>query len=103
MYGRKEGRQQGRPQQAGTSKRTDGRRLESKIGLEVLGDLTDESLEGELSDEELGGLGKEGREGQSQLWDRQQQQRAGRPTFWYLRISRRATVPGLYPVDVCGE
>lgn len=35
----------------------DGRRLESEIGLEVLGNLSDESLEGELSDEELGRLG----------------------------------------------
>lgn len=34
----------------------DGRRLESKVGLEVLGNLTDETLEWELSDEELGGL-----------------------------------------------
>ena len=30
--------------------------LETKIGLEVLGDLTDETLEWELADEELGGL-----------------------------------------------
>lgn len=30
--------------------------LEPKVGLEVLGDLTDETLEGELADEELGGL-----------------------------------------------
>jgi hypothetical protein len=34
----------------------DGGRLEAEIGLEVLGDLTDEALEGELPDEELGGL-----------------------------------------------
>ena len=34
----------------------DGRRLESKVGLEVLGNLTDETLEWELSDEELGRL-----------------------------------------------
>jgi hypothetical protein len=37
---------------------SDSRRLESQIGLEVLSDLSDESLEGELSDEELGGLGR---------------------------------------------
>jgi len=37
-------------------KRSDSRRLESKIGLEVLSDLSDESLEGELSDEELSRL-----------------------------------------------
>jgi hypothetical protein len=36
--------------------RHDGRRLEPKVGLEVLGDLADETLEGELADEELGGL-----------------------------------------------
>lgn len=35
---------------------TDGRRLESEVGLEVLSDLTDETLERKLSDEELSGL-----------------------------------------------
>ena len=35
----------------------DGRRLESEISLEVLCDFSDQSLEGELSDEELGGSG----------------------------------------------
>ena len=30
--------------------------LESKVSLEILGDLTNKSLEGELSDQELGGL-----------------------------------------------
>ena len=34
----------------------DGRSLESKITLEVLGDLTDETLERKLSDEEVGTL-----------------------------------------------
>ena len=34
----------------------DGGGLETKVGLEVLGDLTDETLEWELADEELGGL-----------------------------------------------
>ncbi len=34
----------------------DGRGLEAKIGLEVLGDLTDETLEGELAEQKLGGL-----------------------------------------------
>ena len=34
----------------------DGRALEAEVALEVLGDLTDETLEGELADEELGGL-----------------------------------------------
>ena len=34
----------------------DSRSLESKITLEILGDLTDQSLEGKLSDEEVGTL-----------------------------------------------
>jgi hypothetical protein len=33
----------------------DGGRLESEVGLEVLGDFTDQTLEWELSDEELSG------------------------------------------------
>lgn len=37
-------------------KGTDGRRLETKIGLEVLSDFTDKTLEGQLADQELGGL-----------------------------------------------
>lgn len=35
---------------------TDGGGLESEIGLEVLGNLTDQTLEGELSDEKLSRL-----------------------------------------------
>jgi len=35
---------------------TDGRRLEAKVGLEVLGDFTNETLEWELSDQELSRL-----------------------------------------------
>lgn len=35
---------------------TDGRGLETKIRLEVLGDLSDETLEWELPDQELSGL-----------------------------------------------
>merc|ERR1719270_2256503 len=35
---------------------SDGSRLEPEVGLEVLGNLPDETLEGELPDEELGGL-----------------------------------------------
>jgi hypothetical protein len=35
---------------------TDGGRLEAEVGLEILSDFTDETLEGELSDEELSGL-----------------------------------------------
>jgi len=34
----------------------DSRRLEAEIGLEVLSDLTNETLEGELADQELSGL-----------------------------------------------
>jgi len=34
----------------------DGRGLEAEVALEVLGDLTDETLEGELADQELGRL-----------------------------------------------
>ena len=37
-------------------KSKDGRSLEAKVGLEVLGDLTDETLEGELADEKVGTL-----------------------------------------------
>ena len=36
--------------------RHDGRRLEAEVGLEVLGNLANETLEGELADEELGRL-----------------------------------------------
>ena len=35
---------------------TDGGGLEAEVGLEVLGDLTNKTLEGQLADEELGGL-----------------------------------------------
>jgi hypothetical protein len=34
----------------------DGRGLEAEVGLEVLGDLTDKTLEGQLADEELSRL-----------------------------------------------
>ena len=34
----------------------DGRSLEAEVGLEVLGDLADEALEGELADQQVGGL-----------------------------------------------
>jgi hypothetical protein len=33
-----------------------GRSLETKIGLEILGNLTDKTLEGQLADEKVGGL-----------------------------------------------
>jgi hypothetical protein len=34
----------------------DGRRLEAEIGLEVLGDFTDQTLEGQLPDQQLSAL-----------------------------------------------
>ena len=34
----------------------DGGRLEAQVGLEVLGDFTDQTLEGELADQKLGRL-----------------------------------------------
>jgi hypothetical protein len=34
----------------------DSRRLEAEVSLEILGDFTNEALEGELPDEELGRL-----------------------------------------------
>ena len=40
----------------GFLKGQDGRSLESKVGLEVLGDLTNKTLEGQLADEKVGGL-----------------------------------------------
>ena len=41
---------------AGLLESHDGRALEPQVGLEVLGDLSDKTLEGQLADEELGGL-----------------------------------------------
>ena len=41
---------------AGLLEGHDGRALEPQVGLEVLGDLTDQTLEGQLADEELGAL-----------------------------------------------
>lgn len=40
----------------GLLKSTDGRGLEAEIGLEVLSNLTNKTLEGELADEELSRL-----------------------------------------------
>ena len=40
----------------GLLKGKDGGSLEAEVGLEVLGDLTDKTLEGQLADEKLGGL-----------------------------------------------
>jgi hypothetical protein len=68
----------------------DGGGLESEVSLEVLGNLSDESLEGELSDQELGRPGWVS--GSFQVGD----EGDGGTHFWYRRISRRATVPGLY-------
>ena len=41
---------------AGLLEGHDGRALEAEVSLEVLGDLTDKTLEGELADEKLSGL-----------------------------------------------
>jgi hypothetical protein len=41
---------------AGLLKSHDGRALEPEVSLEVLGNLPDQALEGQLADEELGGL-----------------------------------------------
>ena len=41
---------------AGLLEGHDSGRLEPKVGLEVLGDFTDQALEGELADQQLGGL-----------------------------------------------
>ena len=41
---------------AGLLEGHDGRALEAEVSLEVLGDLTDQALEGQLADEQLGGL-----------------------------------------------
>ena len=38
----------------GLLKSSDGRRLEAKVGLEVLCDFTDQTLERKLADQELG-------------------------------------------------
>ena len=35
---------------------TDCRRLEAEVGFEILSDFTDETLEGEFADQELGGF-----------------------------------------------
>ena len=35
---------------------TDGRGLEAQVGLEVLSDFTNQTLEGKLADQKLGGL-----------------------------------------------
>ncbi|KAG7240871.1 hypothetical protein INR49_023445 [Caranx melampygus] len=41
---------------AGLLQSHDSRALEAQVGLEVLGDLTDQALEGQLTDEQLGGF-----------------------------------------------
>ena len=41
---------------AGLLKSHDGRALETQVSLEILGDLTDQTLEGQFADEELSGL-----------------------------------------------
>jgi hypothetical protein len=68
-------------------KGSDGGRLESEISLEILGDFSDQSLEREFSDEELG-------RSRSSVQDLNVENRT--TYFWYRLISLRATVPGLY-------
>ena len=41
---------------AGLLKSHDGRALEAQVGLEVLSDLSDQTLEGQLADQQLSGL-----------------------------------------------
>ena len=41
---------------AGLLQRQDGGALEAQVGLEVLGDLADQALEGQLADQQLGAL-----------------------------------------------
>jgi hypothetical protein len=62
------------------------RRGDLQIGLEILGNFSDESLEGELSDEELG----------RSIISSSQDSGTRLTYFWYRLISLRATVPGLY-------
>ena len=45
-----------RPGTVALRERDDGRRLEAEVGLEVVGDLADEALEGQLADDEVGRL-----------------------------------------------
>jgi hypothetical protein len=96
---------------------TDGRRLEAEVGLEVLGNLADETLERELADQELGGflenrasnrswkvekkrmncsskIGRKEGEGGAMLEVFHADASTQSLLTWYLRISRRATVPG---------
>lgn len=40
----------------GLLKSTDGRGLEAEVGLEILSNFTDQTLEGQLADQELSGL-----------------------------------------------
>lgn len=65
-----------------------GGRLKSEVGLEVLSDLTDQSLEREFPDEQL--RRPVSRQRQSSVTE------VMRTDFWYRRISRSATVPGRY-------
>ena len=63
------------------------RALEPQVGLEVLGNLTNEPLEGQLADEQLSGF--------LVPWDQQVRNCEVQNIQAYLLISLRATVPGL--------
>lgn len=75
----------------------DGRRLESQVGLEVLSDLTDKTLEAAI--DRVVSLSKNGRERVEKREERGTHgsfRMRSSVDFWYLLISRRATVPGRY-------
>ena len=75
----------------------DGGGLEAQVGLEVLGDLANQALWGGERRERAGGAqeaqaGAGGR-GRGRTWNGSLRMSSS-VDFWYLRISRRATVPG---------
>ena len=72
---------------AGLLKSHDGGALEPQVSLEVLGNLTNKPLEGQLTDEQFSGLLVPWGQGKSGF-DLEIKQ-------YYLLISLRATVPGL--------
>jgi histone H3 len=80
-------------------KGSNGGSLEAEISLEVLSNLTNETLEGELTDQKLSGLDEARRDSSEDQFSAQNKSckfvTSDKHTFWNLRISRRATVPGL--------
>ena len=74
----------------------DGGGLEAQVGLEVLGDLANQALGGRRGERGLAGRRRPGggREGEAgRTWNGSLRMSSS-VDFWYLRISRRATVPG---------